>query len=279
MIDSQPFLSLLTPGKKRSGLPLFIFLPGMDGTGLLFSTQEQGLRNHADIRCVVLPSGAGVTWEDLAEQVIRTLRHEIRLTHSKDVYLCGESFGGCLALLVALYAPDLIDYLILVNPATAFQRRIWANWSAGALNLLPELAYSLSCSMLLPFLANLSRVDMQEAQALLGAMRSVGYSAALNRINLLKHFQLTDEQYRHIMQPTLIVAGERDRLLPSVDEAYWLASLMPDARVHRLPHSGHACLLERDVSLLDMMQASEFGTLGKHQQFQETPSPSSRATR
>jgi pimeloyl-ACP methyl ester carboxylesterase len=274
MIDSQPLLSLLTPGKKKSGVPLFIFLPGMDGTGLLFSTQEQGLRNHVDIRCVVLPSGPGKVWETLTEQVIQTIRHEKRMTGHPEVYLCGESFGGCLALLVALHAPDLIDHLILVNPATAFQRRIWASWSASALRLLPEMAYALSCNMLLPFLANLDQVDMQEAQALLGAMRSVGYPAALNRIHLLKQFDLTDEQYRQIIQPTLIVASDRDRLLPSVDEGHWLASLIPNACVHRLPNSGHACLLERDVSLLEIMRASEFGTVGSQAHTASLPSAS-----
>ncbi len=274
MIDSHPLLSLLTPGKKKNGVPLFVFLPGMDGTGLLFSSQERGLRDHVDIRCVVLPSGPRETWETLTDQVVHTIRQEKYATGHEEIYLCGESFGGCLALLVALHAPDLIDHLILVNPATAFQRRIWANWSAGALRLLPEMAYSLSCNMLLPFLANLDRVDIQEAQALLGAMRSVGYPAALNRVDLLKQFDLTDEQYQHITQPTLIVASDRDRLLPSVDEGHWLASLIPNACVHRLPNSGHACLLERDVSLLEIMRASEFGTVGSWEHTPSAPSAS-----
>lgn len=38
------------------------------------------------------------------------------------VTLVGESFGGCLALRVALFDPALVERLVLINPATCFNR-------------------------------------------------------------------------------------------------------------------------------------------------------------
>ena len=43
----------------------------------------------------------------------------------RPVYLLGESFGGVLALAVARERPDLVDRVVLVNPATSFQRSPW----------------------------------------------------------------------------------------------------------------------------------------------------------
>ena len=43
----------------------------------------------------------------------------------RPVYVLGESFGAVLALAVAARRPDLVDRLVLVNPATAFQRSVW----------------------------------------------------------------------------------------------------------------------------------------------------------
>lgn len=43
----------------------------------------------------------------------------------RPVYLLGESFGGILAIAVASSRPDLINRLILVNPATSYERSMW----------------------------------------------------------------------------------------------------------------------------------------------------------
>ena len=42
------------------------------------------------------------------------------LMGSIQVTLVAESFGGCLALRVAKEAPELLERMVLVNPATAF---------------------------------------------------------------------------------------------------------------------------------------------------------------
>ncbi|MEM7770062.1 MAG: alpha/beta hydrolase [Cyanobacteria bacterium P01_A01_bin.37] len=251
-------LSLLAPVGQQLNRPLFLFLPGMDGTGQLLNAQIDGLKQQVDIRCVVLPA-TSQSWDSLSEQTIQAIYQEQQRSGPREVYLCGESFGACLALHVISKAPEIIHRLILVNPATAFRQFLWSSWVASGMKRLPDVLYPLACSILLPFLANLDQVTIQDSQALLDAMRSVGYPIATQRVELLSRFDISDDHYRRMTQPTLILAGGGDRLLPSVDEAYRLASLIPNVHVHPLPNSGHTCLLERDVNLAKIMKQYQFG--------------------
>ena len=63
-----------------------------------------------------------------------------------------ESFGGCLGLRVARAAPQLIDRLVLVNPATSFGRsyaRIPSLVAAtGLLSVFPEQLYQVRFAVL-----------------------------------------------------------------------------------------------------------------------------------
>ena len=56
-----------------------------------------------------------------------------------------ESFGGCLGLRVAAAAPELVERLVLVNPATSFARALGGlpGVIAGTnlLSLFPEPLY------------------------------------------------------------------------------------------------------------------------------------------
>jgi pimeloyl-ACP methyl ester carboxylesterase len=63
-----------------------------------------------------------------------------------------ESFGGCLACRLALQAPQLVERLVLVNPATCFGASFGGVSSliaqTGLLSLFPEQLYevgSLAC--------------------------------------------------------------------------------------------------------------------------------------
>lgn len=244
-------LTILEPTGVQPYQPLFVFVPGMDGTGALLSTQLAGLLPRFDIRCLVLPQDTDHGWDDLAKAIAQRIKGELTRgsNSNRDVYLCGESFGGCLALKVALHCPDYINRLILVNPASSFNRRVWTKWAVETVRALPAPTYSMACSVLMPFLANLNRVDSTEQQTLLNAMRSVGYDSAVHRVFLLRDFDVTDEEYSQIQQSTLIVASRGDRLLPSKTEAERLARLIPNSTIHMLAHSGHACLLESEVNL------------------------------
>ncbi|WP_254174350.1 alpha/beta fold hydrolase [Planktothrix pseudagardhii] len=248
-------LHFFRPTSPKPDLPLFLFLPGMDGTGKLFSVQIPRLMDAFEIRCLTIPKTDQSDWETLASKTIDLIDAERKANPKREIYLCGESFGGCLALLVAIVAPQWFSRLILVNPASSFKQRPWLRWGSYLTQWLPDWFYPSSVMGLLPFLASLGRIEASERQALLAAMNSLPPEISAWRLELLQAFKPNEAHLREIDIPVLVIASGADRLLPSVLEAQYLTKTLPNSQMVVLPDSGHACLLENDVDLYAIIQA------------------------
>jgi pimeloyl-ACP methyl ester carboxylesterase len=255
-IKSRP--CFLTPKQLRPGYPLFVFLPGMDGTGQLFRAQTAGLEAGFDVRCLAIPPEDLTEWDELATIVVELIQAELRNDPARPVYLCGESFGGCLAMKVALKAPHLFKRIVLVNPASSFNRRPWISWGSQISRYMTESVYQVSSVMLLPWLAYFRRMLPGDRQTFLQTIRSVPQKTSIWRLSMLSKFNIDDEDLQRITQPVLLLASAADLLLPSLNEARRLEKLLPNVRVVVLPESGHACLLEADVHLYEIMQTYNF---------------------
>lgn len=255
-VKSRP--CFLTPGPLNPKSPLFVFLPGMDGTGQLLRSQTQGLGQAFDIRCLAIPPDDLTQWEDLTDQVVHLIKAELSEHSPRSVYLCGESFGGCLALKVALKAPYLFDRIILSNPATSFSQRPWFLGEVPLLGWLPDWFYDLSALVFLPFLASLSRTAPSDRRALLDAMRTVPPKTVHWRWSMIKDFEADKRQLECLTQPILVIASAADQLWPSVQEAEHLVNYLPNAKMLVLPQSGHACLLETEVNLFELLNNQGF---------------------
>jgi pimeloyl-ACP methyl ester carboxylesterase len=261
-VQSHP--CFLTPQRLQPDYPLFVFLPGMDGTGRLLQAQTAGLELAFDVRCLAIPPDDLTDWQVLTENVVALIEAELQHSPDRPVYLCGESFGGCLAMKVALHAPQLFDRIILVNPASSFRRKPLVMWGSQVTRWVPEFVYRLSSITLMPFLAYLGRVTEGDRQAFYDAVLSVPQRTSIWRLSLLSDFDVEDEQLQQLQQPILLLASAADRLLPSLAEVEHLARFFPNSQTVVLPHSGHACLLEAGVNLYEIMQAQDF--LVKHSQ-------------
>lgn len=248
----------LTPRRIQPEYPLFVYLPGMDGTGQLLRSQTAGLETGFDVRCLAIPRQDLTSWDVLTNNVLDLIHAELEKSSQRVVYLCGESFGGCLAMKVAIKAPKLFKRLILINPASAFKLRPWLDWLSQLVELVPECLYDVGALGLLPFLASLQRISQNIRHELLKTMRYVPAETVIWRLSLLREFNIDDEQLRSLTQTTLLIAGGSDRLLPSVTEITRLAHLIPNSQAVILPHSGHACLLEEDVNLYEILQFNNF---------------------
>lgn len=258
MLQSDRSVHFFEPIKSQSTQPLFVYLPGMDGTGQLLSRQAEALGQFFSIRCLSIPRTDCTGWDRLANRVVTLLSAEQRLGPRRPVYLCGESFGGCLALKVVERSPQIVDYLILVNPASSLQARPWLQWGSYWLHVIPETLHWFSARALLPFLAALEKLTPGDRQALLEAMQSVPCQTAAWRLSLLREFQLSHRRLRQIHQPVLLIASAADRLLPSLAEAEHLSRYFPNTRRVVLPTSGHACLLETAVDLTEILRSQNF---------------------
>jgi pimeloyl-ACP methyl ester carboxylesterase len=248
----------LTPEKLQPTYPLFIFLPGMDGTGQLLRSQTAGLEVGFDVRCLAIPRHDLTRWDVLTKSLLDLIHAELEKSEPRLVYLCGESFGACLAQKVALAAPQLFKRIILINPASSFHLLPWLSWASHLTNLVPSFLYEVGTLGLLPFLAALNRISKSDRQELLKTMRSVPPSTVMWRLSLLRDFDVTPLELRRLTQPVLLIASGNDYLLPSLAEAQRLVNILPDAQVVVLPNSGHACLLEKDIYLYEIMKTHNF---------------------
>ncbi len=244
-------LSFWQPRPAQPNLPLFIFFPGMDGTGKLLHKQIDGLALKFDIRCMTIDGNDRTDWEGLVNRSLALIDQELAV--GQELYLCGESFGACLAMQVAGKSAENVAKLVLINPASSFMRLPWLAWSSALSGLLPDELYPTSAKILVNFLVAADRVAATERQSLVDAMLSVNPQAAAWRLNLLRRFQVHLIVPDIIDIPVLLIAGELDRLLPSLLEVKILQRLLPKSKTTLLPSSGHACLLEKDVHLADLL--------------------------
>lgn len=127
--------------------PLLLYIPGLDGTGFAASAQFDGLHKDFNLSCLNIPVNDRSGFSDIVQLVVEYLegvrveQSEIASgSQSNSIYLLGESMGGLLSLGVAQQRPDLVDKLLLVNPASSFDRSAWPS-IGPLLPLLPEAIY------------------------------------------------------------------------------------------------------------------------------------------
>ncbi len=258
-MPTDQIIRFLPSPNPQPHAPLLIYLPGMDGTGKLLRSQIPSLEKSFDVRRLSIPGDDLTDWDELVAKIADLIRIEIgSIVPRRTLYLCGESFGGCLALKLAIAAPELCDRAILINPASSFRQQAWMRWGSYFTKLLPANLYPLSCLALLPFLAASERIPVQDLNLLLQMMQSVEFKSAMWRISLLDRFDVSVEQLQQLTQPTLVISSGGDRLLPSAAEGKLLTQQIPRSSLHVIPQGGHAVLLERDVNLHDILLKQGF---------------------
>ncbi|HEY9888360.1 MAG TPA: alpha/beta hydrolase [Candidatus Obscuribacterales bacterium] len=246
---------MFTPTPPQPDKPLLVLLPGLDGTGKLFAPQIPSLAQHFDVRCLNIPQSNRQPWAELARSVIDLIYHT---QGQRPTYLCGESFGGCLALQIALTAPELLSHLILINPASALRRQGWLRWTTQATGYVPEWLFNLSGAFALSLLANFDRIEQAHQDLFVKTVRPVPQSCVSWRLAMLQTFEAVPAQLQRLTLPTALVASGCDRLFPSDQEALILQRDLPQATIYSLPYSGHVCLLEKGVNLAQCLQSMNF---------------------
>ncbi|MGF1522556.1 MAG: alpha/beta fold hydrolase [Leptolyngbyaceae cyanobacterium] len=248
-------LSLFVPTSPQPDKPLMVLLPGLDGTGQLFAPQTSGLSRHFDLRCLSIPEDNRQDWPALAKSVIGLIQDE---QAGRITYLCGESYGGCLGLQIALAAPTTVNQLVLINPASSLRGQFWSRWLLPAAPYAPEWVYKLSGAFTFYLLADFERIQNRWQQLFVETVRPISQSCVNWRLSMLQSFEIDTAQLKRLTMPTVLLASGRDRLLPSYREARRLQQFLADATTYLLPESGHVCLLEDSVDLASCLKALDF---------------------
>ncbi|XP_022740299.1 acyltransferase-like protein At3g26840, chloroplastic isoform X3 [Durio zibethinus] len=279
------WFSPLECGSHTRDSPLFLFLPGIDGTGLGLITHHHKLGKIFDMWCLHIPVKDRTSFTDLVKLVEKTVRSEYQSSPDRPIYLVGESLGACIALDVAARNPDVDLVLILANPATSFSRsrlqslipllelmpdQLVPNLS-HVLNLLSgdplRMAWENVVKGILPLqtIGKLSQdlVSMSSYLSVLADM--LPRETLLWKLRMLKSASASANSHLHAVKvQSLLLSSGKDQLFPSQVEAQRLRHMLPKCEIREFKESGHFLLLEDSVDLVTNIKGASFYRHGKY---------------
>lgn len=229
--------------------PAVVLVPGMDGTGQLFHRQVPLLSRSYRVATYALRNDAP-SMDVLVGDLARTI-DEVDPLDGRAIVI-GESFGGALALSLALAAPERVRALVVLNSFPHFTpqfRLLLAYWGLsavpwGVMGLVRRLTAFRMHSR------HTHDEDIQRFMELTAGASRAGY---LNRLGLLRQYDVR-HRLHEIRVPTLFLAAAEDHLVPSVTEARFMAARVPGAVVRVLAGHGHVCLIAPDLSLEQILR-------------------------
>jgi len=154
---------------------------------------------------------------------------ELRL---EQAYVAGLSFGGFLALNLALSAPERVTELVLLAPV-------------GLLPIRSQFYFRLAAAMLLPFLSFKFRQELSlglsstnAAPAIKQFLTPTDFRFDYNKVFIPPGY--SDNALQQIKAPTLLLLGEREVIYDPQAALKRAANLIPHIETGIIPGAGHA---------------------------------------
>ncbi|GJP44294.1 hypothetical protein CLOM_g3666 [Closterium sp. NIES-68] len=189
------------------------------------------------------------------------------------VTVVAESFGAGVALSLAAKHPHLVSHLVICNSGSGFRRQPALQLGALLAPFAPDIPFlaQLSSFALAPLLSDWDSLGERERSFITPPFSTKVLSPATvsRRVAMMAALQPSDALLQSITASTLLIASGEDRLMPSVEEAYGLATCIPSCRIKILPFSGHTPLLESGVCLRNVLE--ECGILLPSAAFPQDP--------
>ncbi|XBI06860.1 hypothetical protein VPH35_134836 [Triticum aestivum] len=276
--DSGPpcWLCPVDAGSTVEDAPLMLYLPGVDGMGMGLCMHHKALGRIFELRCLHIPFHDRTPFEELVTMVEDVVRAEHSTSPNKPMYLLGNSFGGCLALAVAARNPRIDLILVLVNPATSFERSeikkllsVFSPLSNNAcIAITALLNYNIDNEV------NMALSRMQSGKHPLEALIRLtnNMSSSLKHTNVLDKLpedtlqwkmklmkraaQYANCRLQSVTAEVLLLASCDDNLLPSKSEAYRLQNKIPKSKIFFFEKHGHSLLLEHGVHVSSIIKCA-----------------------
>jgi len=262
-----------TVQKQGDSKPVLLYLPGLDGVGdYALPTFRNLSSDYCVARLQITPDDRS-SFLQVSEFVLSALAKEP--FQGRNVTLVGESCGALFATHVSLRAASPgsktspVARLVLVNPATSFDKTSWsltgrAVAATGPAFPVVGLATLLSTAIEVRQIVGVGRqiaariTSVETAVAEMNTLLRAG--SEVTRIlppdtlgwRLSQYLEVGNEllrsRLRDLETPTLVLVGKNDRLLPSAGEGRRLAKVLQRAEYKEFD-AGHALL---DGSALDL---------------------------
>ena len=214
-----------------------------------------------DVRCASIDEDDRSTFDELVKAASSYIERE---ACDRPCLLVGESFGGALATVVAQQASNVVEGVVLVNPATCYAESALASKAPPILEL-PAWAYYVGLASLLPLFVDRHGVralfDIVTNKRLPCVIETPRQEAYMGRVALSLPERIArmprgtlvwrlrewldvgaKVDVGALKQPTLVVFGDEDNTLPSEREAARVVALLTKARAVRVPGADAATL-------------------------------------
>jgi pimeloyl-[acyl-carrier protein] methyl ester esterase len=208
---------------------------------------------------VDLPGHGSSSWR--GETTLDDMTAAVLAVAPANAAWLGWSLGGLVAMRAVLQAPERVRALLLLASTPCFVRR--HGWRCA---LMPALLDAFAAELQTDYLRTLNRFlalqvrGSENSGAVLRLLRTQLLAkgepdpAALRAgLDILRNTDLRQD-IGAITCPALIMAGERDTLVPDA-AARATVDLMPNAGVEVIAGAGHAPFIARPQAVADLVQA------------------------
>jgi 2-hydroxymuconate-semialdehyde hydrolase len=210
---------------------------------------------------IVAPDLAGFGFTDRPEGMEYNLNNWVQQTADlfealkiEKANLVGNSFGGALALAVAIKYPGLVNKLVLMGsmgvsfPITYGLDRVWGYEpsQANMEELLEIFTYDHSFST-----KELVKTRY-ESSIQPGFQESFSSMFPAPRQRSVEKMAGNENYIRNIPHETLIIHGREDRVIP-IETSFRLLKLIDKAQLHVFGHSGHWTQIEHAKEFADLL--------------------------
>jgi len=228
-------------GDAGSGPPL-VYIPGIDGSGeLLLGTAKRLESRFRLIRLCYRASGPappeGDSYASLAASIVECLDE----AGAQRALVLAESFGGAVAIRLALDFPERVAALAIVNSFVYYQGKRGLAFTQAVLSVMPSIGYRMTRYLFAPALMLSPRHDPQAKREFRRAPLFGLDAGYLRRMKMIAGVDFRDE-LENLTQPVHLYASTHDRIVESLESAELMAAKIPDVNLTILEKAGHVVL-------------------------------------
>jgi 2-hydroxy-6-oxonona-2,4-dienedioate hydrolase len=227
-----------------------VFLHGL--VGLNEHWEEVARRVSHELRCVMLEvpllelTGEDCSIDGVTVLTVRFLEQWFAGSSGPAPLLVGNSFGGHVALRVALERPDLVGALVLAGSSGLIERtmlrevqirpnREWLRLKIAELFYDPD--------------RHMREAELDRAHRALSERSGARAMVRLSRSARRNHL---GAKISRVRAPTLLIWGRNDIVTPP-EAAHGFQNLLPDARIEWFDRCGHAPMIEKPDEFAEAM--------------------------
>jgi len=241
--------TIVDVGPRSTNVPTFVFLHGL--VGLNEHWEKVVERFSKTARCLMLQiplldlSGDDCSIQGVSALTSRFIEDYFRPDSALPVVLVGNSFGGHVALRLAIERPDLVQALVLAGSSGLIEKsmvsdvqirpsREWLRRKIGELFFDPK---------------HLSESDIERAFKELSSRTGARAMVRLSRSARRNHL---GNKLGQIKMPTLLIWGREDIVTPP-EAAEGFRTSIPGSRIVWFDRCGHAPMIECPDQFADVL--------------------------